>query len=113
MMNRDDGAVINETFDYQTIVTKDTPKAERTKLGVGDVWLNQARCLKCGDVVRSKNRHDFRYCKCGNMHVDGGSWYIKRGAEDLSMIEEQSEFFADVKERHEKRTTTKALREVS
>lgn len=40
---------------------------------------NSAKCLKCGDVIESKHRHDYVSCKCGNLSVDGGKDYCKRG----------------------------------
>lgn len=36
-------------------------------------------CAKCGDHIRSMNRHDFRSCKCGETFVDGGSDYLRCG----------------------------------
>jgi hypothetical protein len=48
--------------------------------------MNAAKCLVCGDVLVSKFRHDFRLCRCGNLHVDGGDDYLKRGAIDPSLI---------------------------
>ena len=30
------------------------------------------KCLNCGDIVYSRANHDFRYCYCGSMYVDGG-----------------------------------------
>jgi len=39
---------------------------------------NMARCLKCGDIIESKSRHDFVRCKCGAIAVDGGNDYYKR-----------------------------------
>lgn len=75
--------------DYQTFTNKDTPVAARRLLDVGDTWSNAVKCLACGDTIRSRNRHDFVWCSCGNIAVDGGSWYMKRvggvkGYEELS-----------------------------
>ena len=42
------------------------------------ILLNAARCAKCGDVLVSKTRHDFKFCKCGSIAVDGGTDYLKR-----------------------------------
>ena len=39
---------------------------------------NQIRCNKCGDEPYSANRHDFKYCKCGAVAVDGGMDYLRR-----------------------------------
>jgi hypothetical protein len=81
--------------DYQHFTTKNTPKSKRARLDVGDIWINAVRCTKCGDVIRSKNRHDFVTCKCNSISVDGGSWYAKRVG-DMNCYEELSESFADV-----------------
>jgi hypothetical protein len=34
-------------------------------------------CLSCDDVIYSVNRHDFRPCTCGKVHIDGGRDYTK------------------------------------
>lgn len=63
------------TLDYHEIVNIDATPEEREKLGIGDLWINGAKCKKCGDDVRSKNRHHYAQCSCGAIAVDGGSWY--------------------------------------
>lgn len=56
---------------------------------------NQAQCLLCGDVIESKNRHDYVTCSCGNLSVDGGTDYLRRCFKkenqwiDCSICEEQ------------------------
>ena len=40
---------------------------------------NSALCLDCDTEIESKHRHDFKHCKCGNIYVDGGKDYIRRG----------------------------------
>jgi len=39
---------------------------------------NSVKCLKCGDGIESVHRHDFKYCSCGNIAVDGGKDYLRR-----------------------------------
>jgi hypothetical protein len=39
---------------------------------------NSIRCLKCGDEIESKHRHDFRRCRCGAVAVDGGQTWLRR-----------------------------------
>ena len=53
-------------------------KATRRKYHTGDILENAAECGKCGDYIRSNNRHDYKSCSCGNISVDGGSWYARR-----------------------------------
>jgi hypothetical protein len=42
------------------------------------ILSNQAQCVLCGDMPYSAHVHDFRYCECGEMAVDGGMDYIRR-----------------------------------
>jgi hypothetical protein len=51
---------------------------------------NSARCRLCKDEIVSTHVHDFKYCKCGEIFVDGGKEYLRRGANDLDNIEETS-----------------------
>jgi hypothetical protein len=53
------------------------------------ILSNQAKCLTCGDTPFSAHVHDFKYCSCGAMAVDGGMEYIRRLG-DSSLIEEMS-----------------------
>lgn len=43
---------------------------------------NMIRCNTCGDTIESTSRHDFKYCKCGRVFVDGGHDYLRRGYTD-------------------------------
>ena len=55
------------------------------------IKLNRIKCKKCGDIITSENRHDFKWCKCGACAVDGGTSYLKRCG-DINEIEDLSEF---------------------
>ena len=48
---------------------------------------NAAQCRKCGDVIESKHRHDFKWCSCHSIFVDGGTDYIRRGGKLEDIIE--------------------------
>lgn len=52
---------------------------------------NKAQCLRCGDIVESKTRHDFVWCRCRSLAVDGGQDYLKRSFVDAAW-QEMSEF---------------------
>ncbi len=39
---------------------------------------NKIMCLRCNTIVESKTVHDFKWCKCGKVAVDGGKDYLKR-----------------------------------
>ena len=41
--------------------------------------INKAKCGLCGDIIESTYRHDFKECKCGEIFVDGGTDYFRRG----------------------------------
>jgi hypothetical protein len=41
----------------------------------------RVKCLKCKHTIRSMYRHDYQKCICGNLFVDGGSSYLRMGAE--------------------------------
>lgn len=49
---------------------------------------NAARCLDCDMVLVSWFRHDYKECPCGNLMVDGGNDYVRRGFKNLDRIEE-------------------------
>lgn len=57
------------------------------------VIINKIKCNKCGKIIESISVHDFRFCKCGAVAVDGGHDYLRRCGnredwEELSEIEE-------------------------
>lgn len=39
------------------------------------------RCLKCNDVIESKDLHDCVSCKCGACSIDGGNQYTRIGGD--------------------------------
>jgi len=45
------------------------------------ITVNAIHCPKCGDTIYSRHRHDFRYCTCGTVAIDGGFDYTKICAE--------------------------------
>lgn len=62
-------------------IDPDDPKA-------ADLRPNAARCLDCGVVIYSRFRHDYKTCECGNVMVDGGASYRRRGWLDEARLEE-------------------------
>ena len=42
------------------------------------ITVNKIRCKKCNEVIESTHRHDFKFCKCGSVAVDGGLNYLRR-----------------------------------
>ena len=46
-------------------------------------------CLKCHDVIQSMHRHDFKWCKCKSVAIDGGSSYTKVSGVNWKFVEEK------------------------
>lgn len=51
---------------------------------------NSAKCLKCDDEIVSEWQHDFKYCSCGNIFVDGGLAYTRHGFHDKKKYKDTS-----------------------
>ena len=47
---------------------------------------NAAQCAQCNDIIESTHRHDFKYCSCQSIFVDGGTDYIRSGGEPKNFI---------------------------
>ena len=61
-----------------------------------EIIKNAIKCKKCRDEIESKTVHDFKFCKCESVAVDGGHDYLRRlGAsedwEDLSECEAEGD----------------------
>ena len=39
----------------------------------------KATCLLCNNTIQSQHRHDFKWCSCKNIFVDGGEDYFRFG----------------------------------
>lgn len=42
------------------------------------IKTNRIKCKKCGDVIESTSVHDFKWCSCMSVAVDGGHEYLRR-----------------------------------
>ena len=63
------------------------------------VVRNRAQCRKCGDIIESLHGHDFKWCSCGSIAVDGGHRYLRRAAKaSLEDIIELSETYEETYE---------------
>jgi hypothetical protein len=51
------------------------------------IITNMIKCTKCNDVIESKNRHDFVWCSCKSVAVDGGTAYLRRLGDPGSFID--------------------------
>lgn len=48
---------------------------------------NKIQCKHCGVVIESESRHDFKFCICGKVAIDGGHFYLKRSGNPNDLIE--------------------------
>ena len=62
---------------------------------------NAAKCFNCGDVIESKHRHDFVTCSCGDLSVDGGLDYARRGFKSGASWREESLYIEVEEQEHD------------
>ena len=48
--------------------------------------VNAVQCPECKDIIFSRACHDFHYCSCGYVFIDGGFDYCRFGAKDLDKV---------------------------
>jgi hypothetical protein len=67
----------------------------------GGVKYTQIRhaimCKKCLETIESKHDHDFKYCSCGAVGIDGGIADGNRILGDPSDIEDRSMYNAVIR----------------
>ena len=72
---------------------------------MGKIIANRVKCLKCKNIIESTHRHDYVPCSCGNIAVDGGVAYLRRGGKgiDDNSYEELSEYeYIEINKQHDK-----------
>lgn len=42
------------------------------------IIANKIQCKHCGNIIESESVHDFKFCSCGKVAVDGGHDYLRR-----------------------------------
>ena len=52
------------------------------------------QCRKCLEIIESKHKHDFKYCSCGAVGIDGGISAGNRILGNLSDIDNKSMYCA-------------------
>ena len=65
------------------------------------IKINKIRCKRCGDIIESKTVHDFKFCKCGAVAVDGGKENLRRC---FINTEDDYEELSEYEKRHPKMT---------
>ena len=66
-------------------------KIKHKAISNNKILVNKIQCNKCKDIIESKNVHDFKWCSCKSIAVDGGLEYLRRVG-NLEDIIELSEF---------------------
>jgi len=51
------------------------------------IKVNKVKCPYCNEVIESKSVHDYKWCSCGKIAVDGGLDYLKRCGDIDNFIE--------------------------
>ena len=88
-----DVSMLSHTIDTATIETKTaTGRDVQTLIRVGNAVMNgkliptrnflygnAAKCLKCEEIIVSKDQHEFVWCRCQSIFVDGGDQYYRYG----------------------------------
>lgn len=60
------------------------------------IHINRIKCKRCGEVITSEYSHDLKWCRCGDVAVDGGMDYLKRLANNPAVeFVELSEYETD------------------
>jgi hypothetical protein len=57
------------------------------------------QCRKCLEIIESKHKHDFKYCSCNAVGIDGGISAGNRILGNLSDIENKSMYCAIVQKK--------------
>ena len=91
-------------FVFSDILKAEKKKKEKKKI-MQKIISNKIKCKYCGDVIESRSRHDFKFCSCKKVAVDGGKDYLRRlftvspaDFEDLSEVVETEENPSEEKE---------------
>lgn len=73
----------------------DTHSTERRKINVGDIFSNAIMCKCCGETIESAHLRDMKYCGCGRVYVDGGTWYRRHGGDPDDCIDKSVNYNTD------------------
>jgi hypothetical protein len=71
------------------------PFTQGENMKIQIIVSNICMCKKCGDIIESFFRHDFKRCGCGAIFVDGGKEYFRRGATNPDLILDLSQYYEE------------------
>ena len=73
---------------------------------------NSVKCLQCGEILESKNRHHMSMCSCSNgTACDGGLAYQRVLAKDLDKVENLSQYVIMTEQEYEDMLERKRIKE--
>ena len=73
---------------------------------------NSVKCLQCGEILESKNRHHMSMCSCSNgTACDGGLAYQRVLAKDLDKVENLSQYVIMTEQEYEDMLERKRIEE--
>lgn len=63
------------------------------------------RCVHCKTVIQSLHHHDFKFCVCGKIAIDGGHEYFRALGEfaDMQVVDETVEGVIELSERNKRK----------
>jgi len=50
------------------------------------------QCRSCKDIIQSMYRHDFKWCACRSIYIDGGTDYTRIGGEPQNIESDENKF---------------------
>ena len=56
---------------------------KRKDISNNKILVNKIQCKKCKDIIEFKHVHDFKWCACKSIAVDGGLEYLRRVGNDI------------------------------
>jgi len=59
-------------------------------------------CKRCQDTIESNDIHDFKYCMCGSVGIDGGIYNGNGLSGNFSLMEDRSMYVAIIEEKQYK-----------
>ena len=74
---------------------------------------NSVKCLQCGEILESKNRHHMSMCSCPNqVACDGGLEYQRILAVDLDKVEDLCKYIYMTEQEYEDMLEKKRIKEL-
>jgi ribosomal protein L37AE/L43A len=78
-----DPDLIRVLHDYLNNNTPAQLRKESKLYQPSETIVTAATCPTCKDKIYSRARHDFHYCSCGEIAVDGGRDYFKMSFKEI------------------------------